>query len=238
MLIVPLMSCSARLPVYIIIIGVFFPNHAALVLFGLYLLGIVMSILMAKLFSRFVVKGESSPFVMELPPYRTPSAKSVVRHTWEKGKMYLKKMGTTILIASIAVWALSYFPHHDELSDEQQMEQSYIGQMGKMVEPVIAPCGLQWKEGVALITGVGAKEIVASTMAVLYHGDIRTSGMTQLPALTFLIFVLLYMPCIPACITIRHESGRWRWALFTAAYTTGLAWLMSMLVFQMGRMFM
>ena len=238
MLIVPLMSCSARLPVYIIIIGVFFPSHAALVLFGLYLLGIVMSILMAKLFSRFVVKGESSPFVMELPPYRTPSAKSVVRHTWEKGKMYLKKMGTTILIASIAVWALSYFPHHDELSDEQQMEQSYIGQMGKMVEPVIAPCGLQWKEGVALITGVGAKEIVASTMVVLYHGDIRTSGMTQLPALTFLIFVLLYMPCIPACITIRHESGRWRWALFTAAYTTGLAWLMSMLVFQMGRMFM
>ena len=237
MLIVPLMSCSARLPVYIIIIGVFFPGNAALVLFGLYLIGIVMSILMAKLFSRFVVKGDSSPFVMELPPYRTPSVKSVVRHTWEKGKQYLKKMGTTILIASIAVWALSYFPHHAELSDEQQMEQSYIGQMGKMVEPVIAPCGLQWKEGVALITGVGAKEIVASTMSVLYHGDIRTSGMTQLPAMAFLIFVLLYMPCIPACITIRHESGRWRWAAFTAAYTTGLAWLMSMLVYQIGTLF-
>ncbi|MBO4730958.1 MAG: ferrous iron transport protein B [Bacteroidaceae bacterium] len=237
MLIVPLMSCSARLPVYIIIIGVFFPSHAALVLFGLYLLGILMSILMAKLFSRFVVKGESSPFVMELPPYRTPSVKSVVRHTWEKGKQYLKKMGTTILLASIAVWALSYFPHHADLTDQQQMEQSYIGQMGKTVEPVIAPCGLQWKEGVALITGIGAKEIVASTMAVLYHGDIPHSGMTQLPALAFLIFVLLYMPCIPACITIRHESGRWRWALFTAAYTTLLAWLMSMLVFQIGKLF-
>ena len=237
MLIVPLMSCSARLPVYIIIIGVFFPEHAALVLFGLYLLGIVMSILMAKFFSRFVVKGESSPFVMELPPYRTPSVKSVVRHTWEKGKQYLKKMGTTILLASIAVWALSYFPHHAELSGEQQMEQSYIGQMGKMMEPVIAPCGLQWKEGIALITGVGAKEIVASTMAVLYHGDILASGMTQLSALAFLIFVLLYMPCIPACITIRHESGRWRWAAFTAAYTTLLAWLMSMAVFQIGSLF-
>ena len=234
MLIVPLMSCSARLPVYIIIIGVFFPNNAALVLFGLYLLGIVMSILMANLFSRFVVKGESSPFVMELPPYRTPSAKSVSRHTWEKGKQYLKKMGTTILVASIIVWALSYFPHHPELTEEQQMEQSYIGQMGQIAEPVITPCGLQWKEGVAIITGVGAKEIVASTMSVLYHGDIASSGMTTLTALAFLVFVLLYMPCIPACVAIKNESGRWRWAAFTAVYTTLLAWVCSMAVFQIG----
>ena len=149
MLIIPLMSCSARLPVYIIIITAFFPKNAAMILFSMYLIGIMFSILMAKLFSRFVVKGESSPFVMELPPYRMPSMKSVSRHTWEKGKQYLKKMGTTILVASIAVWALSYFPHHAEATEEQQMELSYIGQIGKFVEPVIKPCGMQWKEGVA-----------------------------------------------------------------------------------------
>ena len=254
MLIVPLMSCSARLPVYIIIIGAFFPKNQALILFTIYLIGIVMSVLMAHLFSRFVVKGESSPFVMELPPYRLPSGKSVVRHTWEKGKQYLKKMGTIILAASIVVWALTYFPHHDELTSEQQIEQSYIGQLGKAVEPVIRPCGLQWKEGVSLITGVGAKEIVASTMGVLYATSaegteaepedledsshlsqiIAHSGMTPLSAFAFLVFVLLYMPCLPACIAIKNESGRWRWALFTACYTTALAWICATMVYQVG----
>lgn len=234
MLITPLMSCSARLPVYIIIIGAFFPKNSALILFCIYLTGIAFSVLMAKLFSRFIVKGESSPFVMELPPYRMPSTKSVVRHTWEKGKQYLKKMGTTILLASIAVWALSYFPHYPEMSEEQQMEISYIGQIGKFVEPVIQPCGLAWKEGVALIAGIGAKEIVASTMAVLYHGDITTSGMTTLAALSFMLFVLLYFPCIPTCISIKHESGKWKWAGFTVLYTTLLAWLTSMSVYQIG----
>ena len=234
MLITPLMSCSARLPVYIIIISAFFPKNSALILFSMYLIGIMFSIIMAKLLSRFVVKGESTPFVMELPPYRMPSMKSVWRHTWEKGKQYLKKMGTTILVASIAVWALSYFPHHDELSEEQQMEISYIGQIGKFVEPIIQPCGLAWKEGVALVTGVGAKEIVASTMSVLYHGDITTSGMTPLAAFSFMVFVLLYFPCIPTCIGIKHESGKWKWAGFTALYTTLLAWLASMVVYQVG----
>lgn len=237
MLITPLMSCSARLPVYIIIIGAFFPKNSALILFCIYLTGIAFSVLMAKLFSRFVVKGESSPFVMELPPYRMPSAKSVGRHTWEKGKQYLKKMGTTILLASIAVWALSYFPHHAEMPEEQQMEVSYIGQIGKLVEPVLLPCGLTWKEGVALIAGIGAKEIVASTMAVLYHGDITTSGMTTLAALSLMLFVLLYFPCIPTCISIKHESGKWKWAGFTALYTTILAWITSMLVYQFGSLF-
>ncbi|MBR1668006.1 MAG: ferrous iron transport protein B [Bacteroidaceae bacterium] len=237
MLIIPLMSCSARLPVYIIIITAFFPKNSALILFGMYLIGIVFSVLMAKLFSRFVVRGESSPFVMELPPYRMPSAKSVSRHTWEKGKQYLKKMGTTILVASIVVWALSYFPHHAEATEEQQMELSYIGQIGKFIEPIIRPCGLQWKEGVALITGVGAKEIVASTMAVLYHGDITTSGMSTLAAFAFMVFVLLYFPCIPTCIGIKNESGRWKWAGFTALYTTLLAWLTSMAVYQIGSLF-
>ena len=234
MLIIPLMSCSARLPVYIIIIGAFFPQNQALILFSLYLIGIIFSILMAKFFSRFVIKGESTPFVMELPPYRMPSAKSVSRHTWEKGKQYLKKMGTTILIASIIVWALSYFPHHAEVSEEQQMELSYIGQIGKFIEPVIQPCGLQWKEGVALLTGVGAKEIVASTMNVLYHDDITTSGMTTLTAFSFMVFVLFYFPCIPTCIGIKNESGKWKWAGFTALYTTLLAWLTSLLIYQVG----
>lgn len=239
MLIVPLMSCSARLPVYIIVIGAFFPTNQALILFSIYLIGIVLSILMANIFSRFVVKGESSPFVMELPPYRLPSTKSVCRHTWEKGRQYLRKMGTTILAASIIVWALSYFPHHDELPLEVQMEQSYIGEIGKAIEPIIKPCGMAWKEGVSIITGIGAKEIVASTMSVLYskEGIIAGSGMTGLSAFAFLIFVLLYMPCIPACVAIRHESGHWKWALFTAIYTTLLAWICATLVFQIGSYF-
>lgn len=255
MLIIPLMSCSARLPVYIIIIGAFFPHNSALILLSLYTFGILMSIVMAKLFSRFVVKGESSPFVMELPPYRLPSAKSVGRHTWEKGRQYLKKMGTTILVASIAVWALSYYPHNESLSQEEQMEQSYIGRIGKAVEPVIRPCGFEWKEGVSIITGIGAKEIVASTMGVLYSNNgeealededaenarlsrvIANSGLTPLAAFSFLIFVLLYMPCIPACIGIKNESGHWRWALFTVVYTTSLAWICSTLVFQIGSLF-
>lgn len=257
MLIIPLMSCSARLPVYIIIIGAFFPNHSALVLLGLYTLGIIMSVLVAKVLNRFVVKGESSPFVMELPPYRLPSAKSVGRHTWEKGKQYLRKMGTTILAASIVIWALSYFPLAKEgQTREEHMEQSFIGRIGHTVEPIIKPCGMAWKEGVSIITGIGAKEIVASTMGVLYSTNdtealddddaesarlssvIAHSGMSTRSALAFLVFVLLYMPCIPACISIRHESGRWRWAFLTIAYTTALAWVTSFAVYQFTGLFM
>lgn len=259
MLVVPLMSCSARLPVYIIIIGAFFPHHAALVLFTLYFLGIIMAILMAKLFSRFVVKGESSPFVMELPPYRMPSLKSVWRHTWEKGRQYLRKMGTTILLASIAVWALSYYPRTDtpDATPEMQMENSFIGRIGRAIEPVLRPCGFEWKEGVSIVAGVGAKEIVASTMGVLYNATdtsegvqdgetadahlssiLSRSGLTPLAAFSFLIFVLLYMPCIPTCIAIRNESGRTRWAFFAIAYTTVLAWICATLVFQIGSLFL
>ncbi len=259
MLIIPLMSCSARLPVYIIIIGAFFPHNSALILLSLYTVGILMSILMAHIFSRYVVRGETSPFVMELPPYRLPSGKSVLRHTWEKGKQYLKKMGTTILVASIIVWALSYFPRgRANMTQEQQMEQSYIGRIGKAVEPALRPCGFAWKEGVSIITGIGAKEIVASTMGVLYstsadETDLATgpsageqddtarlsriiahSGLTPSAAFAFLIFVLLYMPCIPACIAIKNESSHWRWALFTALYTTAIAWLSATLVYQVG----
>ena len=258
MLIIPLMSCSARLPVYIIVIGAFFPRHSAEVMLLLYTVGIVMSVLLARVFSRFVVRGESSPFVMELPPYRLPSMKSVCRHTWEKGRQYLQKMGTTILAASVIVWALSYFPRpvSPDLDDEARMEQSYIGRLGKWMEPAIRPCGFAWKEGVSIVTGVGAKEIVASTMGVLYStGDtdeqfadedqeqarlsraIARSHLTPLSAMAFLVFVLLYMPCIPACVAIRHESGHWRWAAFTIVYTTALAWLCATAVFQIGSLF-
>ena len=178
--------------------------------------------------------GCNIPAIMATRTIEDRKSRLITRHTWEKGKEYLKKMGTIILGASIIVWALSYFPHHPELTEEQQMEQSYIGQLGQLAEHVIAPCGMQWKEGVAIITGVGAKEIVASTMSVLYHGDIASSGMTPLTAFAFLIFVLLYMPCIRACVAIKNESGRWRWAAFTAVYTTLLAWVCSMAVFQIG----
>ncbi|MBQ8736481.1 MAG: ferrous iron transport protein B, partial [Bacteroidaceae bacterium] len=267
MLIVPLMSCSARLPVFIIVIGAFFPDKSALVLFCIYIIGILMRVLMAKLFSKYIIKGDSSPFVMELPPYRMPSAKSVSRHTWEKGKQYLKKMGTTILAASVIIWALSYFPRNESdnvstIGDTEmvqngsmsQMERSYIGQIGKFIEPVIRPCGFEWKEGVSIITGVAAKEIVASTMAVLYSDGseemededeenarisriFAKSGMTPLAAFSFMIFILLYMPCIPACIAIKNEANGWKWAIFTIVYTTALAWVSSTLVFQIGSLF-
>jgi ferrous iron transport protein B len=256
MLIVPLMSCSARLPVYIIIIGAFFPKHQALTLFAIYLIGIVMSVVMANLFSKFVVKGESSPFVMELPPYRLPSAKSVVRHTWEKGKQYLKKMGGIILVASIIVWALGYFPHDDSLPQQEQQEQSYIGRIGKTIEPVFRSQGFDWKLDVSLIAGVGAKEIVASTMGVLYANDeevaddtiedqseryanlrqkMTADGITPLIAFAYLLFVLIYFPCIATIAAIKGETGSWKWALFTACYTTGLAWIVSAIVYQAGK---
>ena len=217
-----------------------------------------MSIVMAHILSKYLVKGESSPYVMELPPYRLPSSKSVLRHTWEKGKQYLAKMGTTILAASIIVWALSYFPRSNApQKSEEHIEQSYMGRIGKLIEPVIQPCGMGWKEGVSILTGVGAKEIVASTMGVLYSSssDViesvdddaenarlsnlikRNSGMTPLSAFAFLIFVLLYMPCLPACIAIKNESGKWKWSLFTICYTTSIAWMMSMLVYQVGSLF-
>lgn len=258
MLVLPMMSCSARLPIYIMIVGTFFAvQHQATVMIALYVLGIVMAVLMSRLFSRFVVKGEDIPFVMELPPYRFPTAKATFRHTWEKGKQYLKKMGGIILVASIIVWALGYFPHDDALSQQQQQEQSYIGRIGKAVAPAFRPQGFDWKLDVGLIAGVGAKEIVASTMGVLYSGDetvaddgaednsskyatlrakMEADGITPLIALAYLTFVLLYFPCIATIAAIKNESGSWRWALFAAGYTTALAWVASALVYQVGRL--
>ena len=253
MLVIPMMSCSARIPVYVILVSAFFSKYAALVLTGLYLLGMIMAVLMAKLFSRFVVKGDSLPFVMELPPYRMPTAKAVLRHTWEKGKEYLKKMGTIILAASIIVWALSYFPTNDDR--KLQAENSYMAKIGKAIEPAMVPCGFDWKQSVSLLSGVFAKEVVASTMTVVYAtsseeadaledfedeangsriSQLIQQNMTPLSAASMLLFILLYMPCLSTVIAIKNESGRWRWAFFTMAYTIGLAWIASTLLFQIG----
>lgn len=236
MLILPLMSCEARIPIYVMIIGSFFAvKYQSLIMMGLYLTGIIMAVIMSKIFTKFMVKGEDTPFVMELPPYRFPTTKAVCRHTWEKGKQYLKKMGGIILVASIIVWALGYFPHDDSLPHQQQLEQSYIGRMGKTIEPIFAPQGFNWKLDVGLVSGIGAKEIVASTIGVLYGEDnaiANDNTITPLTAFCFLLFVLLYFPCIATIAAIKGETGSWKWALFAATYTTALAWLVSALVYQ------
>ena len=256
MLILPFMSCSARLPVYIMITGTFFAAEwRSWVMLSLYAIGIVMSVVVSKVLSTMVIKGEDTPFVMELPPYRWPTAKAIARHTWEKGKEYLKKMGGIILVASVIVWALGYFPHDDSLSEAQQQEQSLIGRMGKTVEPLFAPQGFNWKLDVSLIAGIGAKEIVASSIGVLYasDNDMQATAMndgqtlqststlrddiTPLTAYCYLLFILLYFPCIATIAAIRHETGSWRWALFAAVYTTTLAWIISAAVSQVGQLF-
>ena len=243
MLVNPLMSCSARLPIYLVMIGAFFPNCASFMLLCIYTAGILLAVIMARIFSKFLVKGEDSPFVMELPPYRMPTSKSIMRHTWEKGAQYLKKMGGIIMIASIIIWFLGYYPRHDtHESVAEQQENSYIGQIGKAIEPVIKPLGFDWKLGIGLISGVGAKELVVSTLGVLYtnEGDVENVNLsnripiTPLVALAYMLFVLIYFPCIATFAAIKQESGNWKWAIFTAGYTTGLAWLVAFTVFQIG----
>lgn len=254
-LVLPLMSCSARMPIYIMIIGTFFAaKYQSLIMISLYAAGILLAVLMSRIFSRWLVKGDDTPFVMELPPYRFPTAKAMARHTWEKGRQYLKKMGGIILVASIIVWALGYFPHNDSLSPQAQQEQSYIGHIGKAIEPVFRPQGFDWKLDVSLIAGVGAKEIVASTMGVLYADDetvadetadntkkyellrqkMTADGITPLIAFAYLLFVLIYFPCIATIAAVKGETGSWLWAAFAAIYTTALAWVVSACVYQIG----
>ena len=229
MLILPMMSCSARLPIYIMITAMCFDvRYQSLIIISLYVLGIFTAVVMSRIFSKWLVRGEDTPFVMELPPYRMPTAKAIARHTWEKGKQYLKKMGGVILVASIIIWALGYFPHNDELTRQQQLEQSYIGMIGKTIQPVFAPQGFDWKLSVGLVSGVGAKEIVASTMGVL-HAD-GQDPISPATAFCSLVFVLLYFPCIATIAAIKNESGSWKWALFAACYTTGVAWCVSALI--------
>ncbi len=230
-LIVPFMSCSARLPIYIMIAGTFFAvEYQSWVMLSLYAVGIMVAVVVSKVFSAFIIKGEDTPFVMELPPYRWPTAKAIGRHTWDKGKEYLKKMGGVILVASIIVWALGYFGPE---GIAPSMEESFIGAMGQAVEPLFSLQGFNWKLDVSLIAGVGAKEIVASTIGVL--GGLES--ITPLSAYCYLLFVLLYFPCIATIAAIKNETGSWRWATLAAIYTTALAWVVSAVVNQVGSLF-
>ncbi len=258
MLIIPFMSCAGRMPVYVLIAGAFFPRKAGLVVLGLYALGILLAILSAKLLSVFM-KDDDLPFVMELPPYRVPTGKSVFRHTWEKGRQYLQKMSGTILICSMVIWFLGYFPNHNAYdSVKEQQEHSFIGYIGRAMEPVLEPLGFDWKMGVGIVAGVGAKELVVSSLGVMYVDDPVLSGggdpdggdsvelgsgetrlqralVKSVPpaaALAYMVFILLYFPCIATFVAIRNESGRWKWAVFTAVYTIAVAWVFAFATFR------
>lgn len=289
MLIVPFMSCSARLPVYILFIGTFFPKNASIALLSLYIIGIIIAALTALLFRKTLFKEEDTPFVMELPPFRMPTLKSIVIHMWERASQYLRKMGGPILIASIIIWFLGYFPQNSTQSNENEQqianietrfennqisadqrdqilteitliqniehqENSYIGKIGKFIEPIMRPLGFDWKMSVSLLSGMAAKEIVISTMGVLYTGDSESQESLQsrllsetdtdgnpvfkpLVVTAFLLFVLIYFPCIATIAAIKEESHSWKWAIFSVLYSTGLAWLVALLVFQIGSLF-
>ncbi|SBV93686.1 ferrous iron transport protein B [uncultured Dysgonomonas sp.] len=288
MLINPFMSCSARLPVYLLFVGVFFKPYASFVLFGLYFIGILIAVISARLFKRFLFPKEDTPFVMELPPYRMPTLRAVSIHMWDKSRQYLRKMGGVILVASIIIWFLGYFPRdkeremlfdsqiskveaqfdNNEINDDQKVElieavedqrniahqeESYIGRIGKTIEPVMRPLGFDWKISVSLLSGMAAKEVVVSTLGVLYTGDSEnqeslearlvsdtqadgTPTFTPLVIVSLLLFVLIYFPCVATIAAIKEESGSWKWGVFSIIYTTLLAWVISFLVYQIGNM--
>ena len=263
-LINPFMSCSARLPVYVLLVGTFFERHAALVILGLYCLGVVVAMVTARLLRKFKFTTDVTPFVMELPPYRIPTLKASLRHTWGKGQQYLKKMGGVILVASIIVWALNYFPIHDReatvadaddaqlttaISDDSQIDvhrDSYLEMAGKIVNPVMEPLGFHWRASVAALAGIPAKEIVVSTLGVLYTGDEEiddsslsarltavnpatgTADFSAASALSFMIFILLYCPCIATVAAIVKETNSWKYGAFSVVYNTLLAWLVAL----------
>ena len=251
---IPFMSCSARLPLYLLLVSAFFTAHQGLILMSIYLVGIVVAALTAILLSRTIMKRDKTQFVMELPPYRMPTARNATLHMWSKGSQYLRKMATVILAASIIVWALGYFPRHEGQSKQQQIENSYMGQMGKAIEPVVASLGFNWQMGVSVLTGAAAKEIVVSSMGVLYTGEeadeesaplkeklqsvTDASGnkvFNPIVAYSFMLFVLLYFPCIAALVAVRREAGT-KWMLFEILYTTGVAWIISFLFYQIANL--
>ena len=291
MLIIPFMSCSARLPVYILIISAFFEKYHTLYLAGIYFVGIVFAFLTAQILNKTVFKNKETPFVMELPTYRLPTFKNVIYHMWDKTKHYLKKIGTIILLGVIIIWALEYFPRETKNSNQFQTElkqinsnqkitetekqlqleevelkmesdrlvNSYLGKIGKAIQPLMSPLGFDWKMSISLVAGLPAKEIVVSTMGVLYQSN-ETENTVNLQeklqnethltgkrkgekvfstpaALAFLIFILIYFPCIGVVATIKNESGSWKWALFTVTYTTVLAWVAAFIVFNIGNLF-
>jgi ferrous iron transport protein B len=253
-LISPFISCSARLPIYILLAGAFFPHRAGLVLTGIYAAGIVVAALTSIVLRRILFKRDDTPFVMELPPYRLPTLHTTMRHTWHKGKQYLRKMGGVILAASIVVWVLSYYPRPEEgMTHAEQKEQSLLGHIGRFVAPAMEPLGIPWRGSVALVAGVGAKEITVSTLGVLYSesGDETEPGnlpqrliasgtdggagdWTPVSALSFMVFALLYFPCLAALAAIRKEAGGTKWAIFSVVYNTLIAWLAAFLVYTAG----
>jgi ferrous iron transport protein B len=296
MLVIPFISCSARLPVYLLFVSAFFPEQGSLILLLLYVLGILIGVVASKVLRRFVFKEEEAPFVLELPPYRMPTFRSVVIHMWDKTKQYVKKMGGIILAASIIVWFLTYFPSATEhgkllgeelvqvenayrqkmvestseasllleteleeiqdsilhLQNKEQKRNSYIGHIGRGIEPIIRPLGFTWEMGVALASGMVAKETVISTLNVIYTGDddmesvalpekLKTvkneSGAlvyTPLVAFCFMIFILLYFPCIATVVAIKNESGGWKWGLIAVLYTCVIAWIVTFMIYQVG----
>ena len=262
-LIDPFISCSARIPIYILLVGTFFPRYASLVFVGLYVLGIVVAVVTAKLMRRFLFKVDETPFVMELPPYRMPTAKATIRHMWSKAEQYLRKMGGVILVASVIIWFLSYFPRPEasyerELTPHEQMEQqsnSYLGRIGQAMTPLVEPLGFNWKVTTSLLSGTAAKELVVSTLGVLYSENdsdetltlsqrisqpnpaTGTPDFTPLVALTFMVFVLLYFPCIASVVAVIKESGSWKWGAFTVIYNTCVAWIFAFIVYQIGSLF-
>ncbi len=241
-LINPLMSCSARLPVYVLFAGAFFPGRETHVIFGIYALGIFLAMVLGKIFSSFLIKDEDTPFVLELPPYRMPTIKGLVLHMWEKTKVYLQKMGGVILIFSIILWALSAFPRTD--NSPPTIDKSYIGRLGKLIVPVLKPLGFNWQMGVSLITGVVAKEVVVSSLSVLYqteekeapslHKALLESGISQAAALGFMAFVLIYIPCIATIIVIWKETGSLRWPMICIFYELFLAWIVAFVIYHFG----
>lgn len=255
-LINPFMSCSARLPVFILLAGTFFPEHAGMALFCIYIFGGVMAVLTARILRRFMFGEDETPFVMELPPYRVPTLKATLRHMWDRSEQYLKKIGGLILVAAVIIWFLSYYPRtganvitpeNIETTALAQSENSYLGRIGKVCEPVMKPLGLDWRASVALLSGAAAKEIVVSTLGVLYSVDdaesdgaslsahlIASGNYSRAAALAMMIFVLLYFPCIATVAAIAQEAGGWRWALFSVVYNTLLAWVVAFAAFHIG----
>ena len=243
--ITPFMSCSARLPIYIILIGTFFAGHSSLVMLGLYILGIVVAMITAVLMRKFMFKKDETPFVMELPPYRVPTLKATISHMWQRCRQYLRNVAGMILVASIVVWALSYFPRQEKNEDNiQHYEQSYIGRVGRFCEPAFEPLGLNWKTSVSLLSGIAAKELMVSTLGVLYSDNDADNNPAQLKqnlansgdfsqpsALALLVFTLLYMPCIGTITAIGSESG-WKWAIGSAVYSTAVAWLCAFIIYR------
>ena len=260
MLVTPLMSCGARLPVYTLLIGAFFaPQAAGNILFSLYLIGIILAVIMARVFRTWLLPGETEPFVMELPIYRLPTLKSVLITMWERAWLYLKKAGTVILALSIIMWGLFTFPTVDNSGNEfentaVQLENSYAGRMGKAIEPILSPLGFDWKTGVALVAGLGAKEIVVSTLGTLYSIEDdkalaaeeepvvksfaqrarKQSGYTPLVAYVLMLFTLIYVPCLAVIAVMKRETNGWKWPLFTIGYTITLAWVVCFVVYQGG----